>query len=442
LDEGDAKRVRYNGSLARIAAGELPVKLNRFLCAILFAPCAVLSAQHAVTIPTPLAVLLAEAQANNSQVASAADNWKASTHVAQQVTALPDPQFTIQSLSNGSPRPFAGIGNSDWTYIGLAASQDLPYKGKLKLRGEVANREAETQKDNIEVVRSSVAEQVKLLYLQLSYSSATLASLDRTDSLLQSLIQDAISRYSLGQGSQSAVLKAQMERTQLLRQETMHNLTLGQTQARLKQLLHRPQESADILTDPLAATPFTMDIEELQSQLRNRNPKLRVDADAVEKQNAQLASAKLGAKPDFSVGYQLQLTGSDYSDRYVLSVNMRLPNRGRVAGEIAEAVENANRTRHELDSEAQQTLAELQEEYVAVKSTTELMSEYKQGLIPQADAVFHSEQSAYRANKQELTPVLSSLLDMLNLETEYQQVLFDHEAALVRIETLTGGTLR
>jgi len=56
--------------------------------------------------------------------------------------------------------------------------------------------------------------------------------------------------------------------------------------------------------------------------------------------------------------------------------------------------------------------------------------------------VFHSEQSAYQSNKQELGPVLSALLDILTLESDYQQALLDHESAIVRIETLTGRTIR
>jgi outer membrane protein TolC len=121
---------------------------------------------------------------------------------------------------------------------------------------------------------------------------------------------------------------------------------------------------------------------------------------------------------------------------------VRLPNRGRVAGEIAQASEQANRAMHEMDSDVQQKLAELQEQLVAVKGTDESLRELKDGLIPQAEALFHSEESAYQSNRQELAPVLSALLDILTLESEYQQTLLDHESALARIETLTGGTLR
>jgi outer membrane protein TolC len=385
---------------------------------------------------------LAEAGAKNSQVASAEDAWRASAHVEKLATALPDPVITLQSFSIGSPKPFAGFSNSEFAYVSLGASQELPYPGKLRLRGEVAHREMETQKAGVAVTRSLVAEQVKLLYLQIAYSTSAIAYLDRIDSLLQSVTKDALSQYALGKGSQSAVIKAQMERTQILRQDTMHNQELWQAQARLKQLLHRTQDSPDIYPDPLAATTFAADPQELRNQLRSGNPTLLMDASAVDKQKAQLASAKRSVKPDFNVGYAFQITGDDHRNRYMFSAEIRLPNRRRVEAEIAQAMELETRARHEMDSDVQQKLADLQEQYIAVKSTAELLNEYKEGLIPQAEAVFHSEQSAYQSNKQELGPVLSALLDILTLESDYQQALLDHEAALVRIETLTGRTIR
>jgi outer membrane protein TolC len=425
-------------------AGALLVKLNLLMCAVALAACRMVFAQgsHDAPLPTSLATLMAEAETKNSQVASAEDAWKASAHVQEQVSALPDPQITFQSFSIGSPKPFAGFSNSEFSYVSLGASQDLPYPGKLKLRREVAHHEMETQKAGVAVMRSSVAEQVKFLYLQIAYSTAAIAYLDRIDSLLQSVMKDALSQYALGKGSQSAVIKAQMERTQILRQDTMHNQNLWQAQARLKQLLHRAQDSSDIYPDPLAETPFSIDSQELQTQLRSSNPTLMVDTQAVDKQKAQLASSKRSIKPDFNVGYAFQFTGGDYRNRYLFSADIRLPNRHRVEAEIAQALEQEARARHEMDSDVQQKLADLQVQIIAVNSTAELLNEYKEGLIPQAEAVFQSEQSAYQSNKQELGPVLSALLDILKLESDYQQALLDHEAALVRIETLTGRTIR
>ena len=432
----------YNRGLPGNTAGDLPVKLKLGLCVLVLAPCAQAAAQHAVALATPLSVLLAEVDANNGDVTVAGDDWKASTHVMQQVSRRPGPQLTFESSSVGNPKPLAGISNSEFAYVGFGASQDIPYKNKLKLRGEAARRGVATQKANIDVVRSTVEEQAKLYYLQLAYSTGAIAYLDRTDSVLQSLIQDATARYSLGQGSQAAILKAQLERTDIRRQATMHSQTLGQTQARLKELLHRRQDSTDIYPEPLKETVFNRDIDDLQARLRDRNPSLLKDAAAISQQDAQLASARRDSKPDFNVGYRFDLTGDDYRNRYVASLNIQLPDRGRVAAEVAQAQVQATRARDQLDAEVQQTQAALQIDYVAATETTELLRVYTEGLLPQAEAVFHSEESAFQANKEDLAPVLNALVAVLSLENDYQQALFDHESALVRIETLTGEKLR
>jgi len=392
--------------------------------------------------PTPLAQLIAEAEANNTQISAADHSWKAASHVAQQVTTLPDPQFTVQPFSVGSPKPFAGFSNSDFAYIGFGASQDLPFPGKLKLKGEVANREADTQQAQADVVRASVTEQVKLVYLRLAYLEVTLAILQENDVVLQPLIQSGLSQYSLGQGSQADVLKAQLEHTKILREVTMHHQEMGQLQADLKQLLHRSQDSADILPEQLMATPLRYTAEELRALVQGHNPAVQMDTNAVKKQDAQLKSAQRDGKPDFNVGYMFEQTGGGYRDYYELTLNMRLPRRKRVEGEIAEATEYLNQSKQELDSQVQQQLAEVQKQYIAVTSSDELLKEYQEGLIPQAEAAFHSEEAAYQSNKEQFAPVLSSLLDVLSFEHDYQQALLDHETALAHLETLTGATLR
>lgn len=399
-------------------------------------------AQEMAGMPTPLATLISEAQSSNSQISAADHAWKASTHAAQQVTTLPDPQFTVQSFSVGSPKPFAGFSNSDFAYIGFGASQELPYAGKLRLKGEVANREADIQKTQADLLRWSITDQVKVLYLRLAYLDATLSILGRSDAVLKPLIETGLSRYSLGQGSQADVLKAQIEHTKVLREVTMHHQKMGQLQASLKELLHRPQSSPDIVPEPLSLTPLQRTGEELQNLVLSHNPAVSVDTAGVRKQDAQLKSAQREGKPDFNVGYMFQQTGGGYRDYYMLTVSMRLPRRKRVEAAIAEAAESLQRSKQDLDSQVQQQLAEVQKQYIAVTSTAELIAEYRDGLLPQAQAALRAEQSTYQTGKQAFAPVLSSLLDVLTFEHDYQQALLDHETALARLETLTGAELR
>src|ERR1700751_289648 len=115
----------------------------------------------AASPPTPVSQLLAEAQANNPQISAADHGARAARQMAPQVTTLPDPKITYQQMSVGSPKPFAGYTNSDFAYVGVGASQEFPYPGKLRLRGQVADREAETKQADLGVTKTGIADAVK-----------------------------------------------------------------------------------------------------------------------------------------------------------------------------------------------------------------------------------------------------------------------------------------
>jgi hypothetical protein len=64
--------------------------------------------------------------------------------------------------------------------------------------------------------------------------------------------QIAESHYGVGHGNQQEVLKAQLQHTKILQEITMSWREEGELEAQLKQLLDRDQDSADIVTEPLA----------------------------------------------------------------------------------------------------------------------------------------------------------------------------------------------
>ena len=390
----------------------------------------------------PLSQLLAEAAANNPQISAADRGARAARQMAPQVTTLPDPKFTYQQLSVGSPKPFAGYTNSDFAYIGVGASQELPYPGKLRLRGDVAERDADTKQAEIEVTKTSIADAVKADYLQLAYLQQTLGILRQNEAVLDQLIQDATAHYQVGQGMQQDVLQAQVNRTKIVKEITMHHQLMGQTQAHLKGLLSRDQDSPDIVTEDLAAAPLQRTSDELLAMVRQNNPQIQVDASSIRTQDAQLASAKREGKPDFEVGYIYQNTDRKYRDYYMFTLDVRIPRKKRVDAEIAEATEKRSASQQTLNAHLQQQLAEVQEGYVKATSDEELLKEYREGLIPQSDAAYRATLSAYASNREEFNHVLSYFTDLLSLKLEYAQTLVDHEAALAHLESLTGATLR
>jgi outer membrane protein TolC len=409
---------------------------------VLATACSAFGQAPAASPPTPLSQLLAEAEANNPQISAADHGARAARQMAPQVTTLPDPKFTYQQLSVGSPKPFAGYTNSDFAYIGVGASQELPFPGKLRLRGEVAERDADTKQAEVGITKTSIADAIKADYLQLSYLQQTLGILRQNESVLDQLIQDATVHYQVGQGMQQDVLQAQVNRTKIVKEITMHHQQMGEVQAHFKGLLSRDLGTPDIVTEDLIETPLTRTSDELLAVVQQNNPLVQVDASSIRKQDAQLASAKREGKPDFEVGYMYQNTDRKYRDYYMFTFDVRFPRKTRVNAEIAEATEKRAESQQTLAAHLQQQLAEVQQEYVKATSDEELLKEYRDGLIPQSEAAYRATLNAYASNREQFIHVLSYFTDLLALKLEYAQTLVDHEAALAHLESLTGATLR
>jgi len=399
--------------------------------------------QEAMTsTPTPLSQLLAEAEANNPQISGADHEARAARQMAPQVATLPDPKITYQQLSVGSPKPFAGYTNSDFAYVGIGASQELLYPGKLRLRGAAAERGADVQEAQVALTKTTITDAVKADYIQLAYLQQTLGILRENEAVLDQLIQDATAHYQVGEGMQEDVLEAQVNRTKIVREITMHHQQMWQLQAHLKGLLNRDQTSPEIVTNDLTETPLKSAAADLLGLVRKNNPQVQVDANTIQMQDAQLASAKREGRPDFELGYMYQNTDRKYRDYYLLTFNVTFPRKKRVDAEVTQFQEELIASRQTLDAHLQQQLAQSQQLYVQASSDEELLKEYQEGLVPQSDAVYRSALSAYASNKEQFTHVLNYFTDLLNLKLEYAQTLLDHETALAHLESLTGAKLR
>jgi len=400
--------------------------------------------EHTHQAVTSLKDLLTEAEQNNPQIAAARQSWEAAKQIPSQVSTLPDPQFTAQQVNVGSPRPFAGYTNSDFAYFGLGFSQDFPYPGKLRLRGEMAKRDADVVQQQYESIRRSVLAGIKAAYFQLSYLSKTLGILESDGGLLQQVEKAANARYRSGMGNQHDLLQAQLERTKLLREITMHHLDVAKMQAQIKQLLNRSQSSPDLEPTDLLETPLAYTFEELLSTAKGENSDISGAQKTVQKQNVQVDLAHKDFYPDFNLQYMWQRTDpTQYRAYYMLNFTVRVPiYRGRKQRpELAQAEAELSRSRSEVESQTQQVAFELRTEYETTQKTAEILKIYQEGLLPQARAEFEAGVAAYQNNRQDFQTLLTSFLDVLNLDEEYWQRAAERETALARLEQLTGLSL-
>ncbi len=392
---------------------------------------------HAGT-PVSLRELVQEAEQKNPQIGASLHAWQASRNVPKQASAFPETQLSVQQFAVGSPRPFAGYSNSDFAYIGFGVSQDIPYSGKRQLRAQVAEHEADSMEAQADSVRRMIVGNLKMVYFQLAYIQQTIGVLHKSDELLNQVQQAAEARYRVGQGNQQDVLKAQLHHTKILQEIAHHHQQEGLLEAQIKQLLGRPQDSPEIVAETLTSRSLSFSAPELFQKARDLNPDLRSKQASIRQQDTQVELAHRNFRPDFNVQYNYQHTNGDTRDYYMATFGIRLPNRGRQKAELLEAQQNQLRAQRESDSESQRVLSEVQQQYVRAKTAEERLKIYSDGLVPQSEATFHSALSAYQSNKQDFESLLSSFLDVLNLDLEYRSELVDHESALAELERLTG----
>jgi cobalt-zinc-cadmium efflux system outer membrane protein len=352
--------------------------------------------------PTPLADLVIEAENNNTEIVAAQHTWRAAELLAQPVAGTPAAQ-PGQALTS------------------------------------TAELEANTQRAQIDTLRAGVADRVKTIYLRLAYLYQMYDIDDRGSDDLSALIQTETSKYGRGLGSQSEVIEAQIERTKILRETTLHHEEVGGLQAELKGLLHREPDSPEIVPEQTTLTKLTESVSQLLAAAGKQNPTLIADRAIVDAESARLDSIKHDVESDSTVGFMLRHTAVDDPDNYVLVAHASAAPKESEAGQAAEILESS---RSEESEDRLRQLAEVERQFTFVVSSEELMRECKDGLIPQSKTLYESKLSAYETGQEKFSAVIQAFLNELTFEDDYLQAILEHETSLAHLETLTGEKLR
>src|SRR5512142_2628099 len=92
-----------------------------------------------------LPALVREALQNNREILAAQARYEAARQRPGMASTLPDPMVSLGYNSVGNPLPGAGLGREVLANAGIMVSQEVPFPGKLKLKGDMASREAQAE---------------------------------------------------------------------------------------------------------------------------------------------------------------------------------------------------------------------------------------------------------------------------------------------------------
>lgn len=384
--------------------------------------------------------LTQEALAKNSAIKSAARRVQALRARVPQARSLPDP--IVSGGWMGNIMPLSVQQGDPSSFRSVSAMQEIPFPGKLKLRGQMADRDAEATWWDYENTRRQVVAEVKAAYYDyFFYHKATEITLKDKD-LLEKLTKIAEVRYKVGKGIQQDVLRAQVELSRLLQRLTVLEQQERTARVRLNTLLFRDPEAPLPPAAPFEQARFPYSLDELYQMARQNDPGLQREERMIERSQYAVNLARKEYGPDFQVGYTYQQRPL-MPDMHGFTVGINIPifYRTKQREGVIEATEEMIGARRSHDDRQTTVSFQVKEQYLAAKASEDLAQLYSRAVVPQSSLALESAMASYEVGKVDFLTLLDNFTTVLDYEINYYRELSNLQIALARLEPLVGREL-
>jgi outer membrane protein TolC len=385
--------------------------------------------------------LVAQVLARNPSLAQMAAAAQAAAARYPQVTSLDDPMFAFTHGPDTFEPDDAGI---HFAYR-LELSQKYPWPGKLALRGQNAQAEAQAAGNEVEDTRLQLIESATdafydyyLVERALEVNAEGLRLLERFIGIARAYVASppAGRKGSLQDVYQTRVeIGRQNERRLTL--ERMHQVAV----ARINTLMDLPPSA------PLPPAPKTVqpgdglpEASALRALALARRPDLQALANHVRAEEAAVALALKEFYPDFEpfVMYDRFMGNNETNADLATMVGVRLNlpcRRDKRCAAVAEARARVAQRRAELARQVDEVNFQVEQAYAKVRESEAAVGLYQKSILPDARLNVNTARTDYEAG---LIPALSyieaerSYVDLQDRSYEVVAEYFRRQAALER----------
>ena len=376
-----------------------------------------------------LRAVVGEILDRNPGLAGAAARARAAALEAPRVRALPDPTIGLTAFL--AP-PETRVGPQR---LMVAATQRLPWFGRLELAERAAVLEAVARAAEVEARRLELVTEGRRLWHELAFLQRQREITEEFRRHLEQHEEIARTRYATGVGRGQGVIKLQAELTRVDAQLLDIDDRRATLRARLAGLMDRPRES----TPGGAVLPeirsFDFDREALEGLAYARRPELVAAAARIARSGAMEELAEKRFRPDLSLGLtytvverrqdepgRLQPPPGNGDDIFGIQGGVTLPvRRGRLAAGLEQAGEMRRAAEESQRAVRSRIAADLDELAARIPLAWRQLRLLEDVLIVQAEEALDSARAGYVAGT-------LNALDLLDAE----HVLFGARTAVVR----------
>ena len=405
------------------------------------------STSSVLNAETPLSLLEAVNRAllDNPNLTEMQARAEAFAAIPSQAGTLSDPVLSFNALN--LPTDTFNLSQEPMTQTQFGINQAIPFPGKLALREEAAQYEADAAAKDVDETQFRLLRDVKTTWWSVFNLDKAQAIVLRNQELLRQFIQIAATKYSVGMGLQQDVLLAQLELSKLLDLELRLKGARRSEAARLNALLAEPPDQPVQLPQEVSLLLPTVKDEQAFYQLADQyRPLLATQQSKIQASRSRVELAKKDYYPDFNVGAAYSIrSGEDIgrgsrADFASFKLSMNLPIfTGRkqsqaVSQRRSEMLQQTFRL-HDLRNFVQADISQALADYQRARDRFEL---FKTGILPQVRQTVASMLAGYQVNKVDFLNLVSAQVTQYNYEISYWQMLSEANQALARIVAAVG----
>src|ERR1039457_6852141 len=390
----------------------------------------------------PLASLVDEALRSNREILAAQKKYEGARQRPTQESSLPDPMISLGYNSVGNPLPGAGLGRDVLANAGVMVSQELPFPGKLKLKGDMASKEAQAEFQQYQGVQLAVISRLKRPYYPFQSSYAPTDLLVRNRALLEKFLKVTEDRYWVGRAAQQDVFKAQTQTSILEARLVKLEQERRSRSAEIDSILNRAVGGPVGRPEDVRPKELTATLEELLAAARQNSPMLGRDRKMIERSELAVNMARKEYYPDVTLNAGYYNMGS-MPPMYEVRADFKVPVyfwRKQRAG-VNEQVSTQSQARRTYEATDQALRYQIQDDFLMAQASARLMKLYTQTVVPQGNLALESSLSTYETGSVDFLSVLSNFTMVLDYEMSYYDEALNFALALSRLEQMTGQAL-
>jgi outer membrane protein TolC len=382
-----------------------------------------------------------EALRSNPEIQAAKKKAEAKGARAKQATYLEDPELNLEAWGVPLNQPLR-YRSANPLIVGVR--QKLPFFGKLELKGEIAGQDVRMAEEELRAKEQEIIAKVKSAYADYFMASKGVEIYRELLDLLGHTTATAEGLYQVGRAPQQDIIKALLERTELLNKLTWAEKDLSTSRARLNTLMSRAPDLSLAQPGEPAITPIDLRSADLEKIAVTQRPELRSLQSSITRSDTAVELAERNRKyPDIMVGLQYwfapdQSTRHMYAPMLTLTIPFSPWTKDKHDYEIEEALAERQAARANLAAMKNMARFEIRDISTKAEAAMRSISIYRDGLLPQAEQSFQAAVAAYQTGGVNFMTLLDAQRTIRDVRMGYYKALVDYEQSRADLERAVG----